>query len=144
MKKQIQKGFTLIELVVVIVILGILAAVAIPKFIDLRGDAEAAAIKGVAGGLESANAINYAACSLVNNKITDTRCVKMTKCSDVGTLLTPTLSLAATASDTAYYLTADTAASTTNGTSVSCTLAKGGSTTTPTYSATYQVTGAGN
>lgn len=58
--KQVQRGFTLIELVMVIVILGVLAAVAIPKFVDLKGDAAAAASKGVAGALASASAINYA------------------------------------------------------------------------------------
>jgi MSHA pilin protein MshA len=56
-----QSGFTLIELVMVIVILGILAAVAIPKFVDLKGDAAQAAVNGIAGTLSSASAINYAA-----------------------------------------------------------------------------------
>lgn len=55
-----QHGFTLIELIMVIVILGVLAAVAVPKFVDLSGNAEASACKSNQATIESAAAIKYA------------------------------------------------------------------------------------
>ena len=54
-----QRGFTLIELVVVIVILGILAVTAAPKFLNLQDDAKISAVKGLAGGMKGAAGIVY-------------------------------------------------------------------------------------
>jgi len=65
-----QKGFTLIELVVVIVILGILAATAAPKFIDLTGDARKSVMQGLQGSVNSAINMVHAK-AIVSNEAGD-------------------------------------------------------------------------
>lgn len=59
-----QKGFTLVELVVVIIILGILAVTAAPKFINMQSDAYASTLKGMQGAINGANTMVYAKAAL--------------------------------------------------------------------------------
>ena len=56
-----QQGFTMIELIMVIVILGVLSAFALPRFADLGGDARTAAVEGAAGSIRSSMGIARAA-----------------------------------------------------------------------------------
>jgi MSHA pilin protein MshA len=138
--KTMQRGFTLIELVMVIVILGVLAAVAIPKFVDLKSDAQLAAMNGVAGAAASAAAINYAGCSVLNNVVTANKCVKVNTCATISA------TLQGAAFPTGYSAAATTAelaaAAASNGVSNGCTLTLTGY--TPPSAVTFQIVGAGN
>ena len=66
----------------VIVLIGVLAAIAIPKFVDLSSDAKQAAVDGVAGALSSAAAVNYA-----GRKANASNGVAVDNCDDIGQLL---------------------------------------------------------
>ena len=64
-----KKGFTMIELVVVIVILGILAAIAIPKFLDLSAKAKQAVCDGNVGAINAALAVQFAQNAVAGNPV---------------------------------------------------------------------------
>jgi len=72
---NLEQGFTLIELVVVIVILGILSAVAVPKFVNLTDDSRRAVMEGLMGSIKSATTMVHSK-ALIANKTTGTETVE--------------------------------------------------------------------
>lgn len=138
-----QHGFGLLQVVLIVVVLGIIAAVIIPKFLSAQRNSHQIAIDDVAEALATASAHNRAGCLDLGNVVTAGQCITIAKCSDIAAAVTPALALGVAGAPIAnmYNLAVDTAV-TTNGLETTCTLQINKDGTT--YTQTYVVTGAGN
>ena len=73
-----QRGFTLIELIIVIVILGILAVTAAPRFIDFQGDARTSTLEGVKAAIQGGSQLVYAKSAIAGQQKNRIRCERVT------------------------------------------------------------------
>ena len=141
---QTQKCFSLIELVMVIVITGILAAMAIPKLVDMTGDAAQSAVDYMSATLGSANVANVSGCYANNDVPKAKQCVKVNSCVDVGLLVVPNqpLSTTVTSADGVFFLTLDNAVAT-SGAQATCAVNVNRGKVKYTNTVNFAVTGAG-
>ena len=122
-----RRGFTLIELVIVIVLLGVLSAIAVTRFVNLEDDAQKAALGATAAALTSAMNINYAECAVNNHRTAPT--VPTSQCQPVSTCEGLTGAAAVVqggATSLSGYTITAAAIGAGNGTTLDCTIAKTG------------------